>query len=163
MTGQVGCAVEADGRVLCWYKPDDGRPMLQRYVPFLPEVVEARVGYGAACARSTKGEVWCFSPTSDNESVKRAKARMPVRVPPARRLFMKHSHVCGELMKGGFACWKEAFAEDTLRLYPRATAVGLGFQLAVASPGQIYLQDSNGRGRTFPVRNVVQLEGSSSD
>jgi alpha-tubulin suppressor-like RCC1 family protein len=150
---QHACALDEDGGVRCWGADyfgqlGDGRleqgPLPPAAVAGLPAAVEIAAGEWHTCARTAKGEVWCwgmgYGPSDGCPGY--ACSATPVWVPllaPAVRVSAGGLTTCAETMDGTVWCWD---VENGVITAPAAVPslagaepVQPGYQLGCAIPG----------------------------
>ena len=101
-----GCATSVAGRVRCW-----GEPLDAPGVDALRDIVQVEVSREHACARDTRGGVFCWGidwlgETSGPRSTSLPESRRVRRVPDvtARSISVGALRSCA-LVEGGISCW----------------------------------------------------------
>jgi alpha-tubulin suppressor-like RCC1 family protein len=109
------CALDADGRVLCWGSnylgelgDDDRRAFRLRAVTGLPPMRELQAGSHHTCGRDDAGAVWCWGRNEQGQlgdDLPSPATRRVALAAPATALVVGHDVACAHHAGGALSCW----------------------------------------------------------
>jgi alpha-tubulin suppressor-like RCC1 family protein len=118
---EQGCAIEQGGTVRCW----DRETLDASAVPGIDNATGLALRYGRACARTDRGQVWCWT---HGEAAKRVP-----KLERAVEIATGNYDSCARLDDGSISCWSGDEVQPLAHTVPRATRLAFGDSFGCAA------------------------------